>query len=118
MGSGLDAEFVAVPGADDAHFGFVEGVAGGELFFRQELADSGDDEALAHGSALMGTGVFVGVELAINAKQTYGVVTDIDDEAAAFGHFFAASGDVLGATSCRHHCIIEQRLRTASVLFC
>jgi hypothetical protein len=49
------------------------------LFGRKELANCGDDEALAGGSALVGASVFVSVEAAVDSKDSDGGVADVDD---------------------------------------
>src|SRR6188474_2665749 len=39
MRAGLNRELIAVPRADDAHFGFIEAVAGRDLLVVDDLAD-------------------------------------------------------------------------------
>src|SRR5688572_16948065 len=92
MRSGFDLELVAMPWTDDAHFGFVEGVARRYLLVVDQLADGGNDQPLADRAAHMRARVLVGEEPAVDAKYADGLLADVDDETPFFGDVLAAAG--------------------------
>src|SRR5262245_59157098 len=90
----FDRELVAVPRADNAHFGFVEAVTRRDLLVVDDFADRGNDQSLAHRAAHMGARVFVRVETSADAEDAHRLVADVEHEAAVVWNAVAAPGQM------------------------
>ena len=105
-----NTELVAVPGTYDSHIRLIESIADCGLFLGQQFTHGGNHQALAHGSALMGAGVFVRVEHAVYAKNSDGHVADIDHQTATLRHVIALRSRVLRRTFYWHLAIMARRI--------
>src|SRR5882724_11665962 len=92
MKSGLDAEFVAVPGTDDVAFGFVVLLRPRGLVARDRLEHAFHDAALADRAGAMRTSVMPGVEFAADLE-------DADFRISAHDHLAIAVGVVVDLAS-------------------
>src|SRR5688500_17580564 len=94
MRPGFDLELVAMPRADDAHLGFVEGIAGRYLSVVDDFTDGRNDQPLTDRPAHVRARVFVSEQVAIDTEDANGSVADVDDETAFFRDAIAAAGEV------------------------
>src|SRR5713101_4064682 len=92
MKSGLDAEFVAVPGTDDVAFGFVILLRPRGLVARDRLEHAFHDAALADRAGAMRASVMPGVEFAADLE-------DADFRISAHDHLAIAVGIVVDLAS-------------------
>src|SRR5713226_3319198 len=109
MKSGLDAEFVAVPGADDVALGFVIGLRPRGLVARDRLEHALHDAALADRTGAVRTSVMPGVEFIADPKDADFLVSAYDHLAIAVGIIVDIASHVLGHplppnSSCRRAC--------------
>src|SRR5712675_1249985 len=92
MKSGLDAEFVAVPGTDDVALGFVILLRPRGLVARDRLEHALHDAALADRAGAMRTSVLPGVEFAADLE-------DADLRISTHHHLAIAVGIVVDLAS-------------------
>src|SRR6266481_6235242 len=92
MKSGLDAEFVAVPGTDDVALGFVVLLRPRGLVARDRLEHAFHDAALADRAGAMRASVMPGVEFAADLE-------DADFRISAHHHLAIAVGIVVDLAS-------------------
>jgi len=87
-----EAEFITVPGANDARVGGIEAKTGGAHVGIQALLDTGDEQSLADGTTLMRAGILVSVKCARDTEKADGCACDVQHDAPAI-RYVIASGD-------------------------
>src|SRR5260370_341078 len=96
MKSAPDAEFVAVPGADDVALGFVIGLRPRGLVARDRLEHALHDAALADRAGAGRASVMPGVEFIPDPEHADFLVPAHDDLAIAVGVIADVAGHLLG----------------------
>src|SRR5216684_4777196 len=96
MKSASDAEFVAVPGADDVALGFVIGLRPRGLVARDRLEHALHDAALADRAGAVRASVMPGVEFVPDPEDADFLVPAHDDLAIAVGVIVDIASHVLG----------------------
>src|SRR5258707_12873524 len=96
MKSASDAEFVAVPRADDVALGFVIGLRPRSLVARDRLEHALHDAALADRAGAVRASVMPGVEFIPDPEHADFLVPAHDDLAIALGVIVDVAGHVLG----------------------
>src|SRR5713101_4673676 len=96
MKSAPDAEFVAVPGADDVALGFVIGLRPRGLVARDRLEHALHDAALADRAGAVRASVMPGVEFIPDPEDADFLAPAHDDLATAVGVIVDVASHVLG----------------------